>query len=61
MVLSSDDVVLRGVIIQHTLAAANACVACGAVHFSIIIQRIGVNRLPIKFVEVSITVMMVGY
>lgn len=61
MVLSTDDVVLRGVIIQYTLAAAYACVASRAVHFSIIIQRIGVNGLPIKFVEVSITVMMVSY
>ena len=59
--LSSDDVVLRDVIIKHTLAAAYALVACGAVHFSIIIQRIRVNGFPLHFVVVSITVMMVSY
>ena len=61
MVLSSNDVVFRGVIIKHALAAADAFVAFGAVHFSVSIQRIGVNRLPIKFVVMSITVVTVDY
>jgi len=61
MVLSSNDVVLRDVIIKHTLAAADAFVVCRAVHFSVSIQRIGVNRLPIHFVVMSIAVVMVDY
>ena len=61
MVLSSNDVVLRDVIIKHTLATADAFVVSRAVHFSVSIQRIGVNRLPIHFVVMSITVVMVDY
>ena len=50
MVLCANDVVLRGVIIKHTLAAADACIASWAVHNSIGIRRIGFDCLPSQVV-----------
>ena len=53
MVLGSSEVVLRGVIIKHTLAATDACVASRAVHYSVSIGCLGLNCLPLHFVLLS--------